>query len=334
MNSKFCSFSKRLTHRIVLALILTLAVIFAIFYYMAVGITKMLYEEDIYSIMDVQSEIVEKMLYGVELSVCSSVSGIEKTLARPETLYATLEEELNNHPHIAGFFTAFEAEYYPGQGRWFEPYAVRIGDSIVQKQVGSQVHDYLKSEWYQKALQNDNGYWSEPYMDDTGTGLPLCTYAIPLRDAKGRKVGVFGADVSLDWLHQELQKIDEKANTKRMGLDKNARSKAYTFIVGPDGTYIVHPDKSRILKDKFSAIDFTKEKEGKQEVELDGKQVYVFYEDLHNTGWTMGFVVNKRLIWLPVIFFGIIMVLAMALALKLTHLGSLANSALTFSMSG
>ena len=89
MNSKFRSFSKRLTHRIVLALILTLAVIFAIFYYMAVGITKMLYEDGIYSIMDVQSEIVEKMLYGVELSVCSSVSGIEKTLARPETMYAT-----------------------------------------------------------------------------------------------------------------------------------------------------------------------------------------------------------------------------------------------------
>ena len=320
MNSKFRSFSKRLTHRIVLALILTLAVMFAIIYYVAVGITKILYEDGIYSIMDVQSEIVEKMLYGVELSVCSSVSGIEKTLARPETMYATLEEELNNHPHIAGFFTAFEAEYYPGQGRWFEPYAVRMGDSIVQKQVGSQVHDYLKSEWYQKALQNDNGYWSEPYMDDTGTGLPLCTYAIPLRDAKGRKVGVFGADVSLDWLHQELQKIDEKANTKRMGLDKNARSKAYTFIVGPDGTYIVHPDKSRILKDKFSAIDFTKEKEGKQEVELDGKQVYVFYEDLHNTGWTMGFVVNKRLIWVPVIFFGIIMVLAMALALLAVYI--------------
>lgn len=320
MNRKFLSFSKRLTRRIVLALTLTLAVLFAIIYYFTVGITQMLYEDGIYSVMDVQSEIVEKMLYGVELSVGSSVGDIEEAMATPATLHAALEKELRNHPHIAGFFTAFEADRYPGQGRWFEPYAVRQGDSIVRKQVGSLSHDYLRSEWYQKALQSDDGYWSEPYLDDTGTGFPLCTYAIPLRDEKGNKVGVFGADVSLDWLYQQLQEIDEKANTKRMRLEEDNPNRAFTFIVGRGGTYIVHPDKKRVLKDKFSAIDFTKKKEGMQQVTLDGKQVYVFYEDLHNTGWTMGFVVNRWLIWLPVIFFGIIMLLAIAVALLAVYI--------------
>ena len=47
MNRKFLSFSKRLTRRIVLALTLTLAVLFAIIYYFTVGITQMLYEDGI-----------------------------------------------------------------------------------------------------------------------------------------------------------------------------------------------------------------------------------------------------------------------------------------------
>ena len=315
MNRKFFSFSKRLTRRIVLTLTLMLVVLFAIIYYLSVGITKMLYEDGIYSVMDVQSEIVEKMLYGVELSVRSSVGDIGKSLSTQETLYAALEREVRNHPNIKGFFAAFEADYNPSQGRWFEPYAVRIGDTIVRKQVGSQLHDYLNRKWYQESLKNDNGFWSEPYRDDTVDGFLLCTFAMPLRDAQGRKVGVFGADVSLDWLHQQMQELDEKANTKRMSLSKNSRSRAFTFVVSHNGTYIVHPDKSRVLKDKFTAIDFTNKKEGTQEVELDGKKVYVFFEDLHNTGWTIGFVVNARQILMPVLFFGIVMALAMILGL-------------------
>ena len=231
MNRKFFSFSKRLTRRIVLTLTLMLVVLFAIIYYLSVGITKMLYEDGIYSVMDVQSEIVEKMLYGVELSVRSRVGDIGKSLSTQETLYAALEREVRNHPNIKVFFAAFEADYNPSQGRWFEPYAVRIGDTIVRKQVGSQIHDYLNRKWYQESLKNDNGFWSEPYRDDTVDGFLLCTFAMPLRDAQGRKVGVFGADVSLDWLHQQMQELDEKANTKRMSLSKNSRSRAFTFVV-------------------------------------------------------------------------------------------------------
>ena len=47
MNRKFLSFSKRLTRRIVLTLTLMLVVLFAIIYYLSVGITKMLYEDGI-----------------------------------------------------------------------------------------------------------------------------------------------------------------------------------------------------------------------------------------------------------------------------------------------
>lgn len=315
MNKRFHSFSRRLTRRIVITLILTLAAVFACIFYLTVSATKELNEFSFNSIMHVQSEIVEKMLYGVELSVTSSVSDIEKDLAEPEALYASLERELRDHPHIMGFFTAFEPNYFAEKGRWFEPYAVRRGDSIVRKQVGGPAHDYLKREWYRKALHSEGGYWSEPYLDVGGSDSLLCTFVIPVRDARGRKVGVFGADVSLDWLHRQLQETDRKTNMKRIGHNGSDSPPAYTFIIASDATYIVHPDKQRVLNEKFTAFDINKLKEGYQETELNGEDVYVFYEDLHNTRWTIGFVVKRMVVWMPVAVFGSIIALAMALGL-------------------
>ena len=319
MNKRFHSFSRRLTRRIVITLILMLAVVFACIFYLTVSTTKELNEFSFNSIMDVQSEIVEKVLYGVELSVSSSVGDMEQALATPETLYAAMEQELRNHPHVAGFFAALEPGYYAERGRWFVPCAARVGDSIVRQQVGGPQNDYLQEAWYRKALKSARGCWTEPYRDDAGSDELYCSYAIPLHDAEGRTVGVFGADVSLEWLHRQLQEMDEKANTKRIGIRNDSRFRSWSFVVDRDGTYIVHPDKRRILTDKFTAIDFTKEKEGTQEVEMDGETVLVCYEDLHNTDWTIGFVYHSRLIWLPVIIFSIVIFLAMLLGLCVVY---------------
>ena len=315
MSNKFRSFSKRLTKRIIIVLTLTLAVIFAGLLYLATSLTRDMNRSMFYCIMDTESEIVEKELYGVELSTQSSIRHMQQAVASPEGVYDALEYELNCHPHIAGFFCAFEAGYYPDRGRWYEPYAVRQGDSIMRRQVGSAAHDYLSREWYRQALESDSGYWSEPYRDDTGTGFLLCTFAVPLRDASGRKIGVFGADVSLDWLHQRMLQMDE-TNTKRIRLSKYSPQRAYSFIVGSTGSYIAHPDKSRLLKDRFTpSFDIKAQREGYEQTELDGKPVFVFFQDLAHTGWTLGFVVPRQMIWESNIAFALLMLLAMALGL-------------------
>ena len=91
---------------------------------------------------------------------------------------------------------------------------------------------------------------------------------------------------------------------KRIGHNGSDSPPAYTFIIASDATYIVHPDKQRVLNEKFTAFDINKLKEGYQETELNGEDVYVFYEDLHNTRWTIGFVVKRMVVWMPVAVFG------------------------------
>ena len=33
---------------------------------------------------------------------------------------------------------------------------------------GKDKDDYLEDDWYRRAFAADSGYWSEPYMDDSG----------------------------------------------------------------------------------------------------------------------------------------------------------------------
>ena len=309
--NRFVSFSKHLTRRIVLLLTLTLSVLFAVLIALTAITSYSMQKSYFNSIMDVESEVVEGMLNGVELSVQSNASDVEHALDSPEELYNVLENKLANHPNLTYYFVAFEPNYYPEKGRWFEPGVYREGDSIVKLQVGSETHDYLNFEWYQKGLQNQNGYWSDPYIDGTNTRLLICSFVVPIHDATGRKVGVFGGDVSLDWLHQQMRDIDSSMNAKY----NNSPIRAYSFIISEDGTYIAHPDQKRILKDKFTGFVDTPEKVGVLDTKLDGREVFIFYEDLHHTGWTIGFAVPKRLIWKPVFLFAVIMLVAMVLGL-------------------
>lgn len=63
-------------------------------------------------------------------------------------------------------------------------------------------------------MEADGGGWSEPYFDDSGARTLLCTYVMPIRNKHGHKVGVFGADLSLDKLHEYLKGKDLRTNTE------------------------------------------------------------------------------------------------------------------------
>ena len=159
------SFSSRLTRRIILAVLITMAFITGII--SLTSIMAMAGEAQNYyqSVMDLTEEKVEKVLKAVEMTAKNNIDEVEKGLANPSKVYAALENELKLNPHIIGFAAAFEPDYYPQQGKWFEPYVVqRDSDRIEIQQIGSADNDYFKSNWYSEALKSENGYWSDPYF--------------------------------------------------------------------------------------------------------------------------------------------------------------------------
>ena len=138
----------------------------------------------------------------------NNLDAVEANLQSPEAVFQTLEKELKLNPHLEGCFAAFEPNYFPEYGRWFEAYAY-FADSthINTRQIGSQQHDYFNGVWYRKGLElesAEDGYLTDPYFDDVVEGQMYCSYVRPIRDAQGRKVGVYGIDLNFNWVYTSV----------------------------------------------------------------------------------------------------------------------------------
>jgi len=333
MKNRFRSFSKRLTRRIMFALGVTMAIVtmlVILFTFHAMRLMTISYYQ---SLLQVENESIQKVLYGVEVATQNGADGIEDNLGTTQDIYDALVYELKSNYHIIGFFAAFEPDYYPQQGRWFESYVYWNGDKIERKQVGSEKHDYHHKEWYQEALKSDSGYWSEPYLGETESKM-LCSYVVPIRDKSGRKVGVFGADISLDWIHTQMRQLDIKSNADSpipmlSHIISWHNSWIYGFIISKKGAYISHPDKEHILRKNFFddvhqtstphddelAQDMANGQKGWQTNILNGTHCFVFYNHLERTDWSMAIVVPRIALFIPAITIVCILLVVIGLGL-------------------
>lgn len=129
----------------------------------------------------------------------------------------------------------FVPNYFPDKGRWYEPYASRQADgSISVKQIGSASHDYFRTEWYINGIKSENGYWSDPYYDDSGARAMLCSYVLPVRDSDGRIVAAFGADLTLEWLSKQVGELNLDSGNFGF-LDESALDYSTTLFLYTDG---------------------------------------------------------------------------------------------------
>ena len=331
MKQKFSSFSRRLTRRLMLGLALTLIIINAGIFTLSDRAMIKMVDITFHSLLELESQSLQLMLGEVHIASINCIDDVEDCIDHPDKVMETLANGLRSNPKIKGFFVAFKPHHFPGKGKWFEPYAVWRDGEIDTMQVGSEQHDYLNAEWYQNGIQSKKAYWSEPYYDKDGAQEIICTLVRPVYDRRGRRVGVFGADVSLDWLNKELRQVDHKTNLEQKGLSQKEleMSGCYSFIIGKNGTYISHPEKNRILaKNIFDEVKLTNDslddvladnmtsgRMGCNEVMADGREACVFYTPVKHTNWAMGFFVPRSVMKAHVVFFNILILLAMALGL-------------------
>ena len=333
MRKQFKSFSKRLTHRIVLVVWLIMTIISLMVSLLAISGMTALSNEHYADIVEITNDKVYIMLSSVEVSAANNVDEIEQCLSSPAEVYTALKNELKLNPHIKGFAAAFIPDYYPKLGRWFEPYVVRRDSTVEMVQIGSAEHDYHKSPWYKKALTEEGGYWSDPYFDEVGAREMLCTYSLPIHDRHGKTVGVFAADFSLEWLSEQINETDKKENEHGLfsGRNDDKSYLTYSFIIGRNGEYIAHPDKDRILKESSSSSnDSTSNKSfkkirqkmlagetGYQFTKVDGIRSCIFYAPLKRAGWSMGIVVPVKTLLFSGLVIGFLILLHILIGLIL-----------------
>ena len=228
---------------------------------------------------------------------------IEANLDSPEHVFDALEHIMKINKRLAGCFVAFEPDYFKGQGRWFEAYAYYADSThIERRQIGSAQHDYFNGAWYQQGLsleRNDNGYLTDMYYDDTVNSGMFCSYVVPLFDRQGRKVGVYGVDLSLELLNII---IDETMKNVRKEFMVDAQED-----IGEDGeTYfsiqIIDSKGNRITGSDSLDTSMLKAEQEIVDAELDMKDLkhtpyYINAKQLGATGWTLVVFQHRDLVF-------------------------------------
>ncbi|MBQ9712387.1 MAG: hypothetical protein IJV54_08900, partial [Bacteroidales bacterium] len=262
MATKIKSFAGRLTRSVLLAMFIIMAIIAAlVFMTTSIGMTSASQEHfaDIHEKMNLS---IANMMSRVEVSGKNIIDEINWHLDDPKKVEEKLVQELQTNDHLMSCGIAFVEDFFPEKGKWYEPYGIYEGDSVVVRDIGSASHDYFYSEWFQIGLSSPGGAWSNPYLDPDGAGEILCTYVLPVvKQPEGTLAGTMGLDVSLKRFQSLVSEMDIRQNeTGLVPVEPDETDLLiYSFVIGPLGDYIIHPDNSRILKRSF--YDFVPEKE-------------------------------------------------------------------------
>ena len=159
---------------------------------------------------------IRNKLAEVEVTMDNIAWVVTDDLANPDSLTRATYQMAEHNPAILGCCIACTPDFFPQRGRWFEPYSIRKTDGTIETmQLGSASHDYTKLEFFTAPIATGNSHWSEPYLDSDGAKAVVTSYSAPVRNADGKIVAVVSADISLGWLHEEINQSKAYPSTQR-----------------------------------------------------------------------------------------------------------------------
>lgn len=258
-------------------------------------------------IKNLSSEKISQIIRGAEMNANNIFDEVSKSLNNSEDVVSALKSKAMLNLDVRGYFAAFEPNYFPEKGTWFEPYVYQPEHGgFDYRQVGSARHNYTKSPWYVRAKEGGGSFWSEPYYYYDGTSMSghYSTYVRPIYNAKGDLACVCGADMKFEWLAKELKWVDESSKSNKL-LNKylvDTELSFYTIILDSDGTCIAHPEeKEMAIKDETVIKDLKNRKSGVLDLEIDGEACTVFYGPIEFIDWSVAVIVPKKDILNPML---------------------------------
>lgn len=259
-------------------------------------------------LQSVVSTQLNKTIKTMEMSAVNVFNEVEKHMNTPEAVIQALESEAALNPEVRGYFAAFELDFFPQQGKWFEPYVHHTDSTKFEMtQVGSARHDYTQSAWYKHAKELKMSFWTEPYYYYDGTNISghYCSFVKPVYTDDGKLACVCGADITFEWLTKSLQRIDEYCRSEQQ-INKYRLMRDFQFfsmVVDRDGSCIVHPDgKKASLTNPDVLANLQQQKPGVIDMEVAGVPSCVYYGPIDGIDWSVAVVVPKSDIAKPFVY--------------------------------
>lgn len=240
---------------------------------------------------------INNMLYEVEVATTNMRWNVEHHLDNPNAMTVYTREIVKNNPSIIGCAIAFEPNYYKERGELFMTYSYRDKaqpDSIVTNHNPMEIEPnylsevpYMAHNWYFIPKKENTVCWVRPHAPTEKVLSATVACCMPIHEPNGRVVGVLTANISVDWLSSTI-------------LNTKPYPNSYCCMLGVQGTYIIHPDSTRlyhalvrdIIKDSpDERVEGLVEsmlagESGCRAVELSGENDYVLYKSLNNGHWS------------------------------------------------
>ena len=228
---------------------------------------------------------IDNILLSVEQSAGNIYWDMLFHLRESERMETYCRTVVETNPHIVGCAISFEPYYFKAHGEYFQIYVHRVDSSglkvsdspIIQPSTFGNL-PYPQQSWYYKCVKLRHPIWINPMGDASADDDAIVTFSLPIYD-KEKIVGVMGVDVSLTRLTRIIEEGKPSPNS-------------YAAVVERDGSYIVHPDISRLYHESIGKIaqqetepalretarDMLAGKSGYRAVHLNGRLNYVFYK--------------------------------------------------------
>ena len=318
------SLSARLTYRIMAVVLVMMVAITGVVYF---TVRKYMLDEAkeryLGFLLENHQEIRRK-LSDVHVAAINNVHDIERDIDNPDRMFDHMERIVRQNLPIVCCAILFRQDYYPSKGRVFVPCARRnAADSVVVSRIDSTYNSYFYGEWFQNQLKADESCWTKPYFESqlfAGNQEPrlLTTYTVPIHDHEGHPVALLAADMSLEWLRNELMEDISEINNQ---YEKGLQHQSYFFIVNREGTYIIHPNKELMLTPCDRNIGKTMlAHRGTCVMEIDGVKSRLYYRSFNYVNWTMVIVAPEDVILANAKILNIIILLTMIVGLIAIYL--------------
>ena len=323
-NNMQSSLSKRLTYRIMAVVLVMMAVIAGVVYHSVKEYMLDEAKERYLGFLLENHQEIRRKLSDVHVAADNNVHDIERDIDNPDSMFGHMERIVRQNTSIVCCAMLFKQNYYPSKGRVFVPCARKDSTGgIVVSRIDSTYSSYFYGKWFQEQLKADHNCWTKPYFESqqfAGNQEPrlLTTYVVPIHNRDGHPVALLAADMSLDWLRNEVMEDISEINNR---YERGRQHQSYFFIINRDGTIIIHPDKQRMM----STIDKNVGKtmlahRGTCVTEVDGVKSRLYYRSFKYVNWTMVIVVPEDVIMANAKMLNIIILVTMILGLLAIYL--------------
>lgn len=233
--------SARLSLIVALSSAVLLAVTLVLVLYFSQQIIKKEAMEKAENTLEGMVQQVDNILLSVEQSSGNVYWNMLGVLHDREELNRYCEEMVRCNPNITGCTVAMMPYYYNEREELSMFYVHRAmkGDKedlkaplVHAKRFGNR--PYTEQAWYKVPMEKGRATWVGPLKNDDTEGHALLSFCLPIFSREGKPVGVMALDVLLERL-------------TRIVLDAKPSANSYATLLGKDGSYIVHPDSTKLM---------------------------------------------------------------------------------------